>query len=223
MSMYGGQLTALKEEAAKKKVEEAAASAAAVPEKKKKSKKEKKEKKHKKEKKSDDHKRKKPSTDSHGSSTTTTTTTALSPSKKRSKSNDAAAAAAAAAVDPGDFAKTEAVEYLRLWDVDRSSWKFKKNRQVWLLQNMFHPSSVSRDTFKILLRYLEGMKGTARMTTLKQAQGILEEGVEQPQVVSGGSEMMGVDQAVVDKQRKATEKLRRIRFGRADALARILA
>ena len=88
---------------------------------------------------------------------------------------------------------------------------------------MFHPSSVSRDTFKILLRYLEGMKGTARMTTLKQAQGILEEGVEQPQVVSGGSEMMGVDQAVVDKQRKATEKLRRIRFGRADALARILA
>ena len=130
---------------------------------------------------------------------------------------------AAAAVDPGDFAKTEAVEYLRLWDVDRSSWKFKKNRQVWLLQNMFHPSSVSRDTFKILLRYLEGMKGAARMTTLKQAQGILEEGVAQPQVVSGGSEIMGVDQAVVDKQRKSTEKLRRIRFGRADALARILA
>ena len=67
------------------------------------------------------------------------------------------------------------------------------------------------------------MKGAARMTTLKQAQGILEEGVAQPQVVSGGSEIMGVDQAVVDKQRKSTEKLRRIRFGRADALARILA
>jgi hypothetical protein len=217
MSLYGGALSALKEETARKKAE-----AKETPDKVKKNKKEKKDKKHKKDKKSD-HKRKKPSSEevssSSSSSSTTTAATAATtkPSKKRANSSDDAAATPAQ--DPGDVAKVEAVEYLRLWEEDRSNWKFKKHRQVWLLQNMFHPSSVGRDSFKILLRYLEGMKGAARQTTLKQAQAILEEGVE----TQTGVEVEGVDQAVVDKQRKATEKLRRIRFGRADALARILA
>ena len=127
---------------------------------------------------------------------------------------------------PGEegFAKLEAMEYLQLWDTDRVQWKFNKNRQVWLLQKMFHPSSVDRHAFKILLKYLEGMKGAARQTTLAQAQAILEEGVGVQ--TTGGSaavEGNGVHSAVVEKQKKATEKLRRIRFGRADALARILA
>ena len=30
-----------------------------------------------------------------------------------------------------------AVQYLTLWKSDRSNWKFKKTRQVWLLQNMY--------------------------------------------------------------------------------------
>jgi hypothetical protein len=127
---------------------------------------------------------------------------------------------------PGEegFAKLEAMEYLQLWDTDRVQWKFNKNRQVWLLQKMFHPSSVDRHAFKILLKYLEGMNGAARQTTLAQAQAILEEGVGVqttggPAAVEGN----GVHSAVVEKQKKATEKLRRIRFGRADALARILA
>ena len=30
-----------------------------------------------------------------------------------------------------------AVQYLTLWKNDRSNWKFKKTRQVWLLQNMY--------------------------------------------------------------------------------------
>ena len=119
-----------------------------------------------------------------------------------------------------DYAQMQSIEYLELWHEDKDHWKFNKNRQVWLLQNMFHPSSIDKTSFKILLKYLEGLKGAARQTTLRQAQAILEEGVA---VVVDTSEVIGVDAAVVEKHRKSTEKLRRIRYGRADALARILA
>lgn len=37
-----------------------------------------------------------------------------------------------------------AVEYLRAWKSDRSSWKFQKVRQTWLLSNLYDEVKVRR-------------------------------------------------------------------------------
>ena len=174
----------------------------------------------------------------------------LSPSSPRKRQRRESAAPPAAAdsnannelpATPGDgrYLAEQAAAYLALWDENRAGWKFKKVRQTWLLHNMWHPGLVSRATFVVLLRYLEGLRGVARTTTLEQAQKILSEGLETKAVAEtgattavedtgassvGDADLVGAaDPAAVEKQRKATEKLRRIRFGRADAIARLLA
>eukprot|EP00946_MAST-07B_sp_MAST-7B-sp1_P002279 g2279.t1 len=159
-----------------------------------------------------------------------------SSSKKRQRTSSSTtsipAAASPATTGTGNYLADAAAEYLRQWDADRASWKFKKNRQTWLLKNMWHPGLVRGPSFVLLLRYLEGLKGAARQKTLEQAQKILDEGLEE---TGGGSAVAAEAQAksvglvgsadpeAVEKQRKVTEKLRRIRFSRADALARLLA
>ena len=83
----------------------------------------------------------------------------------------------------------------------------------------------------LLLRYLEGLKGAARQKTLEQAQKILDEGFKE---TGGGSAVAAEARAkswdwlavLIQRRWKSslvTEKLRRIRFSRADALARLLA
>ena len=159
-----------------------------------------------------------------------------SSSKKRQRTSSSTtstpAAASPATTGTGNYLADAAAEYLRQWDADRASWKFKKNRQTWLLKNMWHPGLVRGPSFVLLLRYLEGLKGAARQKTLEQAQKILDEGLEE---TGGGSAVAAearaksvglvgsADPEAVEKQRKVTEKLRRIRFSRADALARLLA
>ena len=41
---------------------------------------------------------------------------------------------------------TEAKEYLRKWKDERSSWKFNKTKQTWLLKNLFHKGQCSRQS-----------------------------------------------------------------------------
>eukprot|EP00035_Acanthoeca_spectabilis_P007531 m.137871 g.137871 ORF g.137871 m.137871 type:complete len:258 (+) comp13987_c0_seq2:6174-6947(+) len=67
-----------------------------------------------------------------------------------------------------------AIEYLRQWDADRKSWKFKKNRQTWLLKNWVNPYKVPKDDFKILLKYLADVQGTPRARVREAAQAALE-------------------------------------------------
>ena len=166
-----------------------------------------------------------------------------SPGKKRQRTSSSvpadgdapssvSAAAAALTADSGNYLADAAAEYLRVWDTDRAAWKFKKNRQTWLLKNMWHPGMVRGPSFVVLLRYLEGLKGAARQKTLEQAQKILDEGLDDQDDGTSGekgslkSKSVGLvgsaDPVAVEKQRKVTEKLRRIRFSRADALARLL-
>ena len=199
--MYGGALHALKKE------KTAGAAAAPLP------------------KKIEKKKKKRKSSSSSSSSTSTTVThpkTSTAATNKKTKTMDSTPINTTERSELGDedYAQIQSIDYLQVWHEDRAAWKFNKNRQVWLLQHMFHPSSVDKTSFKILLKYLEGLKGAARQKTLKQAQKILEEGVE---VHATTTEVTGVDPAVLEKQRKSTEKLRRIRYGRADALAKILA
>jgi len=67
-----------------------------------------------------------------------------------------------------------AIGYLLGWKSKDKDWKFRKLRQTWLLQNIYDKEKVSKANFKILLEYLEDLKGAAREQTLKEAKEFVE-------------------------------------------------
>lgn len=71
-------------------------------------------------------------------------------------------------------AKTAALDYLTVFTLDKSKWKFQKVRQIWLLQNMYFSKQMDNDQFKDLLAYLKGMSDKQRKITVQEAKNILE-------------------------------------------------
>mmetsp|Transcript_6690 Transcript_6690/g.13801 ORF Transcript_6690/g.13801 Transcript_6690/m.13801 type:complete len:220 (+) Transcript_6690:102-761(+) len=62
----------------------------------------------------------------------------------------------------------EAASYLTQWKASksedtsvraRSSWKFNKNTQSWLIRHMYEADKIPKTSFLILLEYLEGLEG----------------------------------------------------------------
>lgn len=68
-------------------------------------------------------------------------------------------------------APTEAAAYLEQWEQNNenelSTWKFNKNTQSWLIRHMYEADKVSKSSFNLLLRYLEGLKGESARTRIK--------------------------------------------------------
>lgn len=77
-------------------------------------------------------------------------------------------------IPKGNRGKMAAMEYLHLWEEDRTRWSFKKKVQYWLLQNMYDKHQVPKLEFKIVLRYLEGLQGNQLTRAVQRAQQILE-------------------------------------------------
>jgi len=75
------------------------------------------------------------------------------------------------------------LDYLRTWHTNRQHWNFKKVRQVWLLQNMFDQEQITDEDFSILLKYLEGLKGTAKEKTIEMAEQRIENGTDEQEAV----------------------------------------
>lgn len=99
------------------------------------------------------------------------------------------------------------LDYLHKWDRDFSSWTFRKKTQYWLLQNacdkskvryaileyrparvylkILYSIQVPKAEFKILLRYMEALKGNQRQLTVARAQQIVEKyrGIESVRTV----------------------------------------
>lgn len=97
--------------------------------------------------------------------------------KKKKKPRDDPGGNSKPAIHPG-------LSYLRTWNNDKQNWNFKKVRQVWLLQNMFDQQQISDEDFRILLKYLEGLKGTAKDKTIEMAEQRIDSGTgEQDAVV----------------------------------------
>ncbi|XP_044159887.1 uncharacterized protein C7orf50 homolog [Bufo gargarizans] len=69
----------------------------------------------------------------------------------------------------------QALQYLKRWSKKHPEWKFQKIRQTWLLMNMYDPEKVPDKDFKRLLSYLEGLKGSARETTVQKAEEYMKE------------------------------------------------
>ncbi|XP_048350107.1 uncharacterized protein C7orf50 homolog [Sphaerodactylus townsendi] len=77
-----------------------------------------------------------------------------------------------------------ALEYLKSWCKNPEAWKFQKTRQTWLLSHMYDEDKVPGKYFSILLRYLEGLQGSARTVTVQKAEALVKEydasGTEDP-------------------------------------------
>ncbi len=60
---------------------------------------------------------------------------------------------------------SEAATYLEEWkqqsnnDGSKSTWKFNKNTQSWLIRHMYEADKVSKGVFTLLLEYLAGLEG----------------------------------------------------------------
>ncbi|XP_041829694.1 uncharacterized protein C7orf50 homolog [Melanotaenia boesemani] len=78
-------------------------------------------------------------------------------------------------------ASQQALDYLRCWAENRLMWKFQKTRQTWLLQHMFDSEKVSEENFYVLLKYLEGLRGSAKDTTVQKALTLVEESGQTPE------------------------------------------
>ncbi|XP_063171276.1 uncharacterized protein C7orf50 homolog [Candoia aspera] len=68
-----------------------------------------------------------------------------------------------------------ALDYLTTWSESPQGWKFQKTRQTWLLLHMYDKDQVPDQYFSILLRYLEGLQGSARDTTVQKAEILMKE------------------------------------------------
>lgn len=92
-----------------------------------------------------------------------------------------------------------AIEYLREWYTNRDEWKFKKNRQTWLLKHVFDPKMLGVKDFKIFLAYVQDMQGRCREELLEKARKMVEEIV----VTDKKDEKSTIDRI----QKKRAEKL----------------
>jgi hypothetical protein len=66
---------------------------------------------------------------------------------------------------------SEAAYYLSAWkqkDVG-GDWKFNKNIQSWLLRHMYQADKVTKGTFTLLSKYMEGLQGSTRTRTVADA------------------------------------------------------
>ncbi|XP_061455515.1 uncharacterized protein C7orf50 homolog isoform X2 [Rhineura floridana] len=68
-----------------------------------------------------------------------------------------------------------ALDYLTKWSESPKEWKFQKTRQTWLLLHMYEKDKVPDKYFSILLRYLEGLQGSARDKTVQKAEALMKE------------------------------------------------
>ncbi|XP_048817461.1 uncharacterized protein C7orf50 homolog isoform X3 [Lagopus muta] len=68
-----------------------------------------------------------------------------------------------------------ALAYLTSWSENPKEWKFQKTRQTWLLSHMYEKEKVPDEHFTILLDYLQGLKGSARDTTVQKAEALMQE------------------------------------------------
>ncbi|XP_032086875.1 uncharacterized protein C7orf50 homolog [Thamnophis elegans] len=68
-----------------------------------------------------------------------------------------------------------ALDYLTSWSASPQGWRFQKTRQTWLLLHMYDKEKVPDQYFSILLRYLEGLQGRARDTTVQKAEALMKE------------------------------------------------
>ena len=54
--------------------------------------------------------------------------------------------------------KERAIDYLHLFNQNKSNWKFNKKQQIWLLKNWNNQDNIDDNDFNILLQYIVGLE-----------------------------------------------------------------
>ncbi|GAB5356450.1 hypothetical protein AAMO2058_000290700 [Amorphochlora amoebiformis] len=71
--------------------------------------------------------------------------------------------------------KKNALKYLQEWKTNRIAWKFRKVSQAYLLAHCYDRTIIDKDQFKILLQYIQGLKGASMDRATKTAEKIVED------------------------------------------------
>lgn len=69
----------------------------------------------------------------------------------------------------------EALSYLKAWEKREGAsgtWKFNKATQEWILRHAYDAELVPKETFRLMLLYLEGLKGAGRQRACDRAAAI---------------------------------------------------
>ncbi|TGZ73280.1 hypothetical protein CRM22_001613 [Opisthorchis felineus] len=76
---------------------------------------------------------------------------------------------------PTEAHQEKALEYLHTWNTDQEHWKFRKNQQTWLINHVFNPRLIPRPEFRIFLRYVKGLFGSARQILVARCEQIMDQ------------------------------------------------
>jgi hypothetical protein len=102
----------------------------------------------------------------------------------------------------------DALDYLEQYQSSRSTWKFNKNREVWLLKHILSKSDIPSPYESALSEYLSGMKSeNAKARLIEQCHDCIVEKAE-----SGSDES---DRALISKSLKLDSTARRVAYYRA--------
>ncbi|KAK5192321.1 hypothetical protein LTR72_007312 [Exophiala xenobiotica] len=87
------------------------------------------------------------------------------PATKRKKEKTKKGRAASNAQQPSN----PALEYLSQYHTARSTWKFNKNREIWILKHALSEADIPKSYDVALARYVHGLKGAGARDRLKTA------------------------------------------------------
>lgn len=76
------------------------------------------------------------------------------------------------------FDLTPALEYLRIWNTARDSWKFNKNHQNLLIKYLYDSDAIPSADINAFYTYIRDIKGASRQRLIEQAQDIRKKDME---------------------------------------------
>ncbi|KAK5454312.1 hypothetical protein LTS15_006312 [Exophiala xenobiotica] len=88
---------------------------------------------------------------------------------KKEKKTKKKGRAASDAQQPLSPAKNPALQYLSQYHTARSTWKFNKNREIWILKHALSEADIPKSYDVALARYVHGLKGAGARDRLKTA------------------------------------------------------
>eukprot|EP00928_Gymnodinium_smaydae_P018371 TRINITY_DN16995_c0_g1_i1.p1 TRINITY_DN16995_c0_g1~~TRINITY_DN16995_c0_g1_i1.p1 ORF type:complete len:213 (-),score=75.26 TRINITY_DN16995_c0_g1_i1:60-698(-) len=107
----------------------------------------------------------------------------------------------------------EALAYLQSWETRQdggsSTWKFNKATQAWLLRHAYDMARVPKDTFRLLLRYVDGLRGAARERLQADAGAVVENGGALPAAETATAAEEEAAEEPVEGQDKAKGRKRK--------------
>lgn len=90
-----------------------------------------------------------------------------------------------------------ALEYLTQYHQSRKTWKFSKNKEIWILKHLFSIDDIPSDYDIALGQYIQGLKSTSARSRIQQAaKEIVQKDREQPIEIVSSEHSDGAGQEV---------------------------